>query len=43
MAIYFTRRSQGLHDLVAGTVVVPRDPGAVPPRGFAVEKVRATA
>ena len=40
MAIYFTRRSQGLHDLVAGTVVVPRHAGPGAPRGFAVEKVR---
>jgi uncharacterized RDD family membrane protein YckC len=40
MAVYFTRRSQGLHDLVAGTVVVPRAPSAVAPRGFAFEKAR---
>ena len=39
MAIYFTRRCQGLHDLAARTVVVPRDPLTVTPRGFAVEKV----
>jgi uncharacterized RDD family membrane protein YckC len=38
MAIYFTRRSQGLHDLVAGTVVVPRHPISGSPRGFAVER-----
>jgi uncharacterized RDD family membrane protein YckC len=39
MAIYFTARSQGLHDLAAGTVVIPRDAAAVPPRGFTVAKV----
>jgi hypothetical protein len=33
-----TSRSQAVHDLVAGTVVVPREPPAVPARGFAVEK-----
>ena len=39
IAIYFTRRSQGLHDLVAGTVVVPRDAAATAPRqGFAMER-----
>ena len=37
-AIYFTRRCQGIHDLVAGTVVIPRDPAAVPPSGFTMEK-----
>jgi uncharacterized RDD family membrane protein YckC len=36
-AIYFTRRSQAVHDLVAGTVVIPRDLSAAHPRGFAVE------
>ena len=41
MAIYFTRRCQGLHDLAAGTVVVPRNPSFVTPSGFAVEKVSA--
>ena len=40
LAVYFTRKSQGVHDLVAGTVVIPRDPAAVPPRGFTVEKIR---
>jgi uncharacterized RDD family membrane protein YckC len=39
MAIYFTRRSQGLHDLAAGTVVVPRKMAAAPQRGFAVDRV----
>ena len=39
MAIYFTRRSQGLHDLAAGTVVVPRSVAAVRQGGFAVERV----
>ena len=43
MAIYFTRRSQGLHDLAAGTVVVPRHAVAGAPRGFTVERVRAGA
>jgi uncharacterized RDD family membrane protein YckC len=38
VVVYFTRRSQGLHDLIAGTVVVPRAPLAVAPRGFAFEK-----
>jgi len=39
IAVYFTRRSQGLHDLVAGTVVVPRDAAATAPRqGFAIER-----
>ena len=38
-AVYFTRKCQGIHDLAAGTVVIPRDPTAVPPRGFTVEKV----
>jgi len=37
-AVYFTRKSQALHDLVAGTVVIPRHPLAVPPRGFALER-----
>ena len=37
-AIYFTRKCQGIHDLAAGTVVIPRDPAAVPPSGFAMEK-----
>jgi uncharacterized RDD family membrane protein YckC len=41
IVVYFTRRSQGVHDLIAGTVVVPRDPTVVPPRGFAVERVAA--
>jgi hypothetical protein len=36
-----TPRCQGVHDLVAGTVVIPRDPAAVPPRGFTVEKIPA--
>jgi uncharacterized RDD family membrane protein YckC len=36
MAIYFTRRSQGLHDLAAGTVVVPRE--AVPPHPMASQR-----
>jgi uncharacterized RDD family membrane protein YckC len=40
LAIYFTRKCQGIHDLVAGTVVVPRDAAAVPPRGFVAEKAR---
>jgi len=40
VAVYFTRKSQGVHDLVAGTVVIPRDPAAVPSRGFTVERVR---
>jgi uncharacterized RDD family membrane protein YckC len=44
MAVYFTRRCQALHDLAAGTVVVPRHPMAAPSTGFAVEKARrATA
>jgi uncharacterized RDD family membrane protein YckC len=39
MAVYFTRRSQALHDLAAGTVVVPRDAAATAPRqGFAIER-----
>ena len=38
IAIYFTRRSQGLHDLAAGTVVIPRAGSVVPRSGFAVEK-----
>ena len=37
LAIYFTRRSQGVHDLVAGTVVVPRDSARAPRRGFVTE------
>jgi uncharacterized RDD family membrane protein YckC len=40
LAVYMTARCQGVHDLVAGTVVIPRDPAAVPPRGFTVEKIR---
>jgi len=40
LAIYVTRKCQGIHDLVAGTVVIPRDAAAVPPRGFAAEKAR---
>ena len=39
LAVYFTRKCQGIHDLAAGTVVIPRDPAAVPPRGFAAERV----
>jgi len=39
IAVYVTRRSQGIHDLGAGTVVVPRDAAAtVPRRGFAIER-----
>ena len=38
MAIYFTRRSQALHDLAAGTVVIPRKPVVAPLRGFALER-----
>lgn len=38
VVVYFTRRSQALHDVVAGTVVVPRDPESVTSRGFALEK-----
>ena len=41
MAIYFTRRSQGLHDVVAGTVVIPRHGMPGSPRGFARERLRA--
>jgi uncharacterized RDD family membrane protein YckC len=41
IAIYFTRRSQGLHDLAAGTVVVPRNLASAPQRGFTVERLRA--
>ena len=40
LAVYFTRKCQGIHDLIAGTVVIPRDPAAVPRRGFTVEKAR---
>jgi uncharacterized RDD family membrane protein YckC len=39
MAIYFTRRSQGLHDLVAGTVVIPRNPAMIRSYGFTAEKL----
>jgi uncharacterized RDD family membrane protein YckC len=42
LALYFTRRCQALHDLAAGTVVVPRNPAATPSTGFAVEKVRSS-
>lgn len=39
LAIYFTRKSQGIHDLVAGTVVIPRNPLPVGASlGFTVEK-----
>jgi len=38
--IYFTAKSQGIHDLAAGTVVIPRDPSAVVPRGFTAAKPR---
>ena len=41
LAVYLTPKCQGVHDLVAGTVVIPRDPAAVPPRGFTVEKIPA--
>lgn len=41
LAVYFTSRCQAVHDLVAGTVVIPRDPAAVPPRGFALERAPA--
>jgi len=40
LAVYFTRKCQGIHDLVAGTVVIPRDSAAAPPHGFSLEKVR---
>ena len=40
VSIYFTRKCQGIHDLAAGTVVIPRDPAGVPAHAFAVEKVR---
>jgi len=40
LAVYMTPKCQGVHDLVAGTVVIPRDPAAVP-RGFTVEKIPA--
>jgi uncharacterized RDD family membrane protein YckC len=39
MAIYFTRRSQGLHDLLAGTVVIPRNPAMISPHGFIKERL----
>jgi len=39
VAVYFTRKCQGVHDLAAGTVVIPRDPAVVPEHGFAVEKI----
>ena len=42
MAIYFTRRSQAVHDLVAGTVVIPRNPAMTGSYGFAVEKLPST-
>ena len=38
MAIYFTRRCQAVHDLAAGTVVIPRDGSKVSGTGFAMEK-----
>ena len=41
LAVYLTSRCQGIHDLAAGTVVIPRDPAAVSSRGFTVEKVPA--
>ena len=41
LAVYLTSRCQGVHDLVAGTVVIPRDPAIVQPRGFALEKTPA--
>jgi uncharacterized RDD family membrane protein YckC len=40
VAVYFTRKCQGLHDLAAGTVVIPRDPAVVAAHAFAVEKIR---
>jgi uncharacterized RDD family membrane protein YckC len=38
MAIYFTRRSQAIHDLATDTVVVPRDVATAPRRGFVTER-----
>ena len=42
MAIYFTRRSQALHDLVAGTVVIPRNPTMVASYAFTAERLPST-
>jgi uncharacterized RDD family membrane protein YckC len=38
LAVYLTSRCQVVHDLAAGTVVIPRDPSAVPSSGFTVER-----
>jgi uncharacterized RDD family membrane protein YckC len=38
ITVYVTPRSQAVHDLVAGTVVVPRNAVTVQSRGFALEK-----
>ena len=41
LAVYLTSRSQAVHDLVAGTVVIPRNPAAVSLNGFAVARIPA--
>jgi uncharacterized RDD family membrane protein YckC len=41
VAIYFTRRCQAVHDLAAGTVVIPGEGSRVSGTGFAMEKRRA--
>ena len=41
ISIYFTRRCQGIHDLAAGTVVIPRDGSKVSGTGFAMEGRKA--
>jgi uncharacterized RDD family membrane protein YckC len=40
LAVYFTAKHQGFHDLVAGTVVVPRDSSDIRSEWFAAERRR---
>jgi hypothetical protein len=43
LAVYFTAKHQGLHDLVAGTVVVPRDSSEIRNEWFTAERWELTS
>jgi RDD family protein len=43
LAVYFTAKHQGFHDLVAGTVVVPRDSSEIRNEWFTAERRRERA
>jgi uncharacterized RDD family membrane protein YckC len=40
LVVYFTTRHQGLHDLLTGTIVIPRNPAAIRNEWFAAERLR---